>query len=255
MLPLIGPADILHCVEIYGCVAGAEDVLETFAALRRSGFSWMQTISRGFEVAIAPCKRPPLEKLATPMWSLCANPNGEPGLEDDLGQYNWSVHNCPDVKKNMLLSTPKVWQCGNLQEGTHSTASTLTFTVPAAIDGTGFKCDGLLFSSRFFFHCAEDTLDTLNAPTHWGTFFVPFKLPDVEGYAGPVILEVRTDFEEDSGPSRFELRVRLGQLSVPTVDDHVNGCEQTDNRCINWSEWVCDEASRYSGLPSHEYFM
>ena len=35
---------------------------------------------------------------------------------------------------------------------------------------------GLLFSSRFLFHCEGDTLDTLTQPTHWGTFFVPFDL-------------------------------------------------------------------------------
>eukprot|EP01043_Picozoa_sp_COSAG02_P036953 COSAG02_NODE_2743_length_8115_cov_5.631487_4_plen_382_part_00 len=251
------------CAEIYGCVAGAEGVLETCAALRKSGFSWMQVVSRGFEVMVAPCRRPPLQHLAPPLQSLCANPNGESGLEDDLRTHNWSIHNCPDTSRNMLLAQPKVWQRSNLEQGTHCTTETLRFTVPMKTinpdqaSGTALSCDGLLFSSRFFFHCAEDTLDTLIQPTHWGTFFVPFNLPDTTGQCdGRLLIEVLTEFEEDSGPSRFELRMRLGQQSLPCVDDGIDK-ERTKSagNDIRWSKWVRDEASRCKGLPSHEYFM
>ena len=253
--------DPLRCAEIYGCVAGAEGVLETCAALRRSGITWTQVVSRGFEVTVAPCRRPPLDRLASPLLSLCANPNGEPGLEDDLRGYNWSVHNCPEANRAMLLAEPKVWQHGDLERGTHFTSRNLRFTVPVQpltetqADGGALECDGLLFSSRFFFHCPEDTLDTLAQPTHWGTFFVPFNLPYTGQSNGPLVVEVCTDSEDDSGPSRFELRMRFGEQLVPGASDSAGRGRKSDGNDIRWSEWVCDAASRYTGLPSHEYFM
>lgn len=236
-------------------------MLETCAALRRSGITWTQVVSRGFEVTVAPCRRPPLDRLALPLLSLCANPNGEPGLEDDLREHNWSVHNCPDAKSAMLLAEPKVWQHGDLEAGRHGTARNLRFTVPmrppmeTQADGVAVECDGLLFSSRFFFHCPEDTLDTFAQPTHWGTLFVPFNLPYMGQCNGPLIVEVRTDSEDDSGPSRFELWMRLGEQLVPAAGDGAGYGRKSDGNDIRWCEWVCDAASRYTGLPSHEYFM
>ena len=175
--------------EVYGCVAGAEGVIETCEALRRAGFSWDRVVSRGYDVLVAPCVLPPLDLLPPPLLSLCANPGGEDGLEIDLRAHNWSVHCSP---AQMLLAQPQVWQAADLEKGTHSTAATLTFSLPsatAASSGPSADSDadptaelavkyaagrfaGFLFFSRFFFHCDEDTLDTLTQPTHWGSFFV-----------------------------------------------------------------------------------
>eukprot|EP01043_Picozoa_sp_COSAG02_P036128 COSAG02_NODE_2629_length_8393_cov_3321.102725_2_plen_154_part_00 len=153
-----------------------------------------------------------------------------------------------------MLAKPQVWQHADLEEGKHFTPGMLRFTIPQKEPYEVRMPDGLLFRSRFFFHSPEDTLDTLAQPTHWGTFFVPFNLPDMAQYNGPLIVEVRTEYEEEGAPSRFELRMRLGQLDWSTENSTSKDVKQdTDN--IRWSEWVCDEASRCSGLPSHEYFM
>ncbi len=167
------------------------------------------------------------------------------------------MHNCPDVNRTMLLAKPEVWQRGDLEEGNHFTPGNIRFTI-AQTDpnqvSKPLKCDGLLFRSRFFFHSAEDTLDTLAQPTHWGAFFVPFNLPDMGQYKGPLIVEVHTNYEDEgASPSRFELEMRLGRLE--STDDGISERVKPDVGDIRWSEWVCDEASRYSGLPSHEYFM
>lgn len=114
--------------EVYGCVAGAEGVLETCAALRRAGFSWDSVVSRGYDVLVAPCVSPPLDLLAPPLLSLCANPRGEDGLEKDLRSHNWSVHCSP---LQMLLAQPQTWQAADLEKGTHSTAASLTFSLPS----------------------------------------------------------------------------------------------------------------------------
>ena len=86
---------------------------------------------------------------------------------------------------------------------------------------------------------------------------------------------------EEDAPSRFELRARFVFKSMNFVCQNDGFCIKNDEFCMKndeycikhdglWArmtvrsggrreptegEWMGDEASRHTGLPSHEYFM
>lgn len=151
--------------EIYGCVGSSEGVVETIAALHAAGFSFGSVVSRGCEVLVAPCTAPPTDDmwLANPMVALCGNPGGEAGLEQDMCTHNWGVHSPPSA---LLLAAPQLWHKTDLEAKEFPPPpppALLQFELaPTGSGGSaGALCAGFLFSSRFLFHDAADTLDTL----------------------------------------------------------------------------------------------
>ena len=155
------------------------------------------------------------------------------------------VHNCPPEK--MLLAPPQVWQTADLERpSAHSTASRLRFELQQADSSEAGAMEppaGVVLSSRFLFHDAEDTLDTLRQPTHWGTLFIPFELQPRGAAAPSAAVELSTELLDGAdAPSRFEMRARL----VPESGAAAEGGDEG---------WVRCAASQRSGLPAHEHCL
>ena len=105
------------------------------------------------------------------------------------------------------------------------------------------ECAGFIFSSRFFFHEAADTLDTFEQPTHWGTLFVPFSnlspAPAADSPSGYCV-ELRTEMPDSARPSSFDLLAR---------------CCVDGNSRDTGGGWQRCGASVRTGLAAHEHFM
>jgi hypothetical protein len=211
--------------ELYGTVAGAEDVVEILAALRSNGFTFGRVISRGFEVLAAPCSRPSLAAVPPPLLPLCGNPGGEPELAATLRTHNWLVHGTwhgahlriAQPAAALELAPPQVWQRVDLETSMAAGASDAPTSRgwPRRVLQWKLRGDqevaGFLFSSRFFFKDSADTLDARRQPTHWGSLFVPWDFVCGED---PVAVELRTSMKDATRPACFDLFASVGEVAA-----------------------------------------
>jgi hypothetical protein len=111
----------------------------------------------------------------------------------------------------LRLAEPSLWQSGDLEADVlPTTVPEITFSLQQP---TRFA--GLLFHNRLLFH--NSVLDTSEAATHWGMYFVPLRLP-ASALARDGNLTLRTHSIDPEEPSVFTLEGEAaGQRSERAV--------------------------------------